>query len=346
MSEVPSDRTEAVTASLVADPAGERRALVGMGGSLEWVLRSLLRIRGVDETASVIVDLVRAATSARWAALYVSEPGEPYLLRTRSPERHEALGAAVDPKLAASVLGHGQFPVRCDDLIAAREAIAPDLSILAPLRPGDGSVALLALGPAADGVEFDEESLNVVHRIADACSIAIENSRVLSELRAQVFVDFLTGCMNRRGFDARMEVEVARSRRYGRPVSLLLLDVDRFKWINDSMGHPVGDYALRRLGDFLVGSFRTTDGVFRFGGDEFALIFPETPKEEAERMADRLRVQIAALFPDEVMRRGITVSVGVAAMPTDAVDAEALLEAADRALYRAKGTGKNRVIRA
>lgn len=346
MSEVPPDRTDAVAASLVADPAAERRALVGEGGSLEWVLRSLLRIRGLDETASIIVDLVRAATTARWAALYVSEPGEPYLLRTRSPERHEALGAAVDLKLAAAVVGHGQLPVRCEEQSPASDVIAPDLAILAPLRPGDGSAALLALGPPAGGVAFDDEALNVVHRIADACSIALENARVLSDLRAQVYVDFLTGCMNRRGFEARMEVEVGRSRRYGRPVSLLLLDVDRFKWINDSMGHPVGDYALRRLGDFLVGSFRTTDCVCRFGGDEFAIIFPETPKEEAERMADRLRIQIGALFPDEVVRRGITVSVGVAAMSADAVDAGALLDAADRALYRAKGTGKNRVIRA
>lgn len=317
------------------------------GSTLEWVLRSLLRVREDDEARSTVVDLVRAASTARWAALYI-QGDDGFLLSRWSPRSAEALGGPIPLSALGGILGGRRLPVLCDPASPLRRIVAPDLCVVAPLSLADGMQAIILLGPPLEGASYTAEDLDLIHRVVDGGSIALQNAQLLESLRSQVYVDFLTGCFNRRGFDARMRVEVGRARRYGRPMSLLLVDIDHFKWVNDSMGHPTGDYALRRMGEFLLDSFRTTDCVCRFGGDEFAIIFPETPKQEAARMGERLRVQVTALFPDEVLRRGLTVSLGIAAMPNDLEgegDPEAeLLRAADRALYRAKGSGRNRVI--
>jgi diguanylate cyclase (GGDEF)-like protein len=313
------------------------------GSTLEWVLRSLLRVRGVDEAQRVALDLLRAASSAQWGAMYVEQDGLFRLLGC-SPEPHRRIGESIPPEAVAQLLGGGGLPVLCPQAVAAREHVAPDLAVVAPLELADSTAAVILLGPPLHGGGYDDAALLLIHRVVDACSIALQNAELVESLRSQVFIDFLTGCYNRRGFDAHMKVEVGRAHRYDRPLSLLLVDIDHFKWINDSMGHPVGDYALRRLGDFMLSAFRTTDWVCRFGGDEFAVIFPETRKDEVARLAERLRVKIASLFPDDVLRRGMSASVGVASLPADGDDPEHLLQAADRALYRAKGSGRNRVV--
>lgn len=325
-------------------PAMVASARSGYSGStLEWVLRSLLRVRELEETQRVVLDLLRASATSRWAALYVEKDGVFRHVRC-SPDAQETLGVTLPYEAVELVLGGRRVPVVCPPGAAARDHVAADLSVVAPVQLADGVQALFLLGPQLAKAEYAAEDLALLHQVADACSIALQNAEAFEGLRSQVFVDFLTGCYNRRGFDAHMRVEVGRARRYGRPLSLLLVDIDHFKWINDSMGHPAGDYALRRLGQFLQGAFRTTDWVCRFGGDEFAVIFPETPKDEVARLAERLRVQIASLFPDEALRRGMTASVGVASLPVDGEEPDQLLKAADRAMYRAKGSGRNRVV--
>lgn len=329
------------------EPGPPSAAPAGSGASassrLDWVLRSLLRVRDLEDAQRVAVDLVRAACTSRWAALYEEQDGA-FVHRRCSPEGQESLGETLPVEAVELVLGGHGAPVLCPEGTAARDHVAADLTVLAPLRLADGGRGLLALGPALRGRGYGDPELALLHAVADACAIALQNAQLVEDLRAQVFVDFLTGCYNRRGFDTHMGVEVGRARRYQRPLSLLLVDIDHFKWINDSMGHPAGDYALRRLGLFLRSTFRNTDWVCRFGGDEFAVIFPETPKDEVARLAERLRVQIASLFPDEALHRGMTASVGVASFPLDGDDSDTLLKAADRAMYRAKGSGRNRVV--
>lgn len=330
-------------ASDAAPARGTSPAAGQSGSTLEWVLRSLLRVRELEDAQRVVVDLVRASSTCRWAALYVEQEGA-YRHCRCSPDAQETLGGTLPYEAVELVLGGRHVPVMCPPGAAAREHVSPDLSVLAPVLLSDGVQALFLLGPPLLKPDVGAEDLALLHQVADACAIALQNAQEVERLRSQVFVDFLTGCYNRRGFDAHMRVEVGRARRYGRPLSLLLVDIDHFKWINDSMGHPAGDYALRRLGQFLQNAFRTTDWVCRFGGDEFAVIFPETPKDEVARLAERLRVQIASLFPDEALRRGMTASVGVASLPVDGEEPDQLIKAADRAMYRAKGTGRNRVV--
>jgi diguanylate cyclase (GGDEF)-like protein len=153
-------------------------------------------------------------------------------------------------------------------------------------------------------------------------------------------IDALTGLWNRRHFDNRLEGELSLSRRSGRPLAILMLDVDHFKSINDRFGHPMGDEVLRRIGLFLVEAVRQEDVVCRYGGEEFAIVIPNGSEGSVD-LAERLRTGIEKLhFTCNGQPLTVTVSIGLAA--SDQPD-EALLEQADAALYRAKQSGRNRV---
>lgn len=163
---------------------------------------------------------------------------------------------------------------------------------------------------------------------------SLENLEVLS------VTDGLTGLHNRRAFEERMKEEFERARRYNLPLSLLMLDADRFKEFNDSLGHPAGDHLLKELAVILKQNARANDLPARFGGDEFAVILPNTDSKVAFHLAERLRRAVKALcFHDHL----ITISVGVAALRPEMSEAHALLVAADQALYDAKRKGRNRV---
>ena len=151
--------------------------------------------------------------------------------------------------------------------------------------------------------------------------------------------DPLTGLANRRVFDGFLLEAFNRARRYGRPLSLLTIDIDHFKAYNDSFGHPAGDEVLQRVAKVFSEAARETDLVARIGGEEFAIVMPETPASGARTLAERVRESVAALR----LRRVVTVSVGVASLPGNSSEASALLEESDGALYEAKRGGRNRV---
>ncbi len=159
-------------------------------------------------------------------------------------------------------------------------------------------------------------------------------------------IDALTNLGNRRVFDRRLGEEVARTHRYGKPVSLLMIDVDGFKSINDTYGHPFGDAVLARVGSLMCEQIRETDVATRYGGDEFAFILPETDKTRAYAVAEKLRAAVSAsrIDPgDDQQPPCVTISIGVASAMEPEVDAVSLLEAADRALYQAKQAGRDQV---
>ncbi len=163
-------------------------------------------------------------------------------------------------------------------------------------------------------------------------------------------IDPLTGLPNRRGFFERAEIEINRARRYDRKMSLVMLDADHFKRINDAYGHAGGDEALRLLAETLAGTLRASDLAGRLGGEEFAVLLPETDCAGARQLAQRVRMNIAAA---PLMIGGVqvalTVSMGVAAVPMDGLPEAAIEQAlreADEAMYRAKAEGRNRVVMA
>jgi diguanylate cyclase (GGDEF)-like protein len=179
--------------------------------------------------------------------------------------------------------------------------------------------------------------------------LLLARTRTLLEFKAYLdvceeaaFTDHLTGLANRRRFERQLEREVGRMARFGHPFSLLMLDIDSFKNLNDSYGHDAGDEAIRRLSRVLREGTRGIDLAARIGGEEFAVILVETSKEGALEVAERLRAAIKAL---EIPMAGhITGSFGVAECPSDAQTSAGIVKAADVALYEAKRNGRDRVV--
>jgi len=180
---------------------------------------------------------------------------------------------------------------------------------------------------------------------ANLAAIAIENRRAHDELERRAYSDYLTGLANRRHFMELAENELARTLRYERELSILMFDVDHFKRVNDTYGHKVGDLVLMKLAEVCRAALRTIDIVGRIGGEEFAVLLPETGSEQAMEVAERLRAAIAAaqIRLGSGLPLRFTVSFGVASLSEKDSNVDMLLNQADRGLYRAKSEGRNRV---
>lgn len=165
--------------------------------------------------------------------------------------------------------------------------------------------------------------------------------RELREISRLASTDGLTGLGNRRALKQALEQELARSARMGRSVSVLLIELDGFKEVNDRLGHLQGDEVLRRVGAALRVTCRATDALIRFGGDEFVVVLPDSRADEAMIAAERIRIAIRAI--DLTDRTPLTASIGLSTYPDDALTAPELLDAADRAMYQVKARGGNRI---
>lgn len=315
---------------MAATPLGDARPAPASGALpahvLERVLSRLLQVQGAEAAEREVVRVLEEATGAAWVAVFRREASglAPCGCSAQAPAvvREEAFAARLSDAFPSGA------PPREDSLGACR---------LVTAEGERGRVALLEGGAGILDEEAERELLGY-------CGRALGNADLVEELREQVLTDSLTGCFNRRGFDDHLRVEIVRARRYRRPLSLVLLDIDDFKGVNDQLGHAAGDTVLRAVSRLLVDAFRTTDRVCRYGGDEFAVIFPETPPERVLQLAERLRAQIAARFPDGEIDCRVSASFGVAGYPADGNDPDSLLRAADRALYTAKTSGRDRVV--
>jgi two-component system cell cycle response regulator len=186
------------------------------------------------------------------------------------------------------------------------------------------------------------QTVDAIHQAASHAALALRGARLLAEVERLASRDGLTGVLNRRAFDAALVREVARVARTGAPLSLVLLDLDHFKRVNDTFGHPTGDGVLRQAGQALAETCREVDVAARYGGEEFAVLLPGCSGAQAVRTAERLRAAVAGA----VTAVPVTVSAGVATVPVNAADAAELLAAADDALYQSKRAGRDRTTRA
>ncbi|UCD16896.1 MAG: GGDEF domain-containing protein [Candidatus Zixiibacteriota bacterium] len=172
----------------------------------------------------------------------------------------------------------------------------------------------------------------------------IENAQRLERTEAMSYTDGLTGVYNFRFFEKRIEEEFDRARRYGRPMALLIIDIDDLKIVNDKYGHLAGDCILKSLARTLSASVRTNDVISRYGGDEFCLIMPETSREQARVFMERIRDTISSMpcrMEGAVEKHSYSVSIGGAVYPVDADSIDSLIHAADMALLKAKSEGRN-----
>lgn len=208
-----------------------------------------------------------------------------------------------------------------------------------PLEAGDQVVGVIIVSQPQP---FSADSLGTLEIFLKPAALAIKNARLHTHISQQALTDSLTGLPNRRALDQRLEDEIRRSSRYQHPITLIMLDINGFKRINDRYGHPVGDGVLQQVAACLRKRLRDTDFLARYGGDEFAAILPETDLSFAKGMASRLAGAVSACpleLPGSVEeKRGIKVkiSLGMAIFPAQAITAAGLLIAADQALYQAK----------
>ena len=198
-----------------------------------------------------------------------------------------------------------------------------------------GTVTLVR--PAAQ--PFDERGVALLRLLVDQMAVAVQNARDYREKLEQAIRDPLTGLYNRRFLLETLRKEAERAARYGSEASLVIFDVDDFKDINDTFGHAAGDEVLRRIGQVVTGLIRPVDSFARIGGEEFALLMPETPQMDALLVAERVRTSIGR--EKIVESRRITISGGLASCPGDTMDPEELQQKADAALYWAKRNGKD-----
>lgn len=248
-----------------------------------------------------------------------------------------------------------------------------------PLLFGDECIGMITLD-AFEPRFYDEDDARTALAFASQAAVALENARAYARicheveerrkaeehlreanealqrrmaeiealqdsLREQVVRDPLTGLFNRRYLMETLDREVARSRREDEPLSVILIDVDHFKSVNDTLGHDAGDRILATVGGYLLGQVRAGDAACRIGGEEFVIVLPNTPLEAALRRAEQWRRAVRDdLSADD--ERAITISVGVAAAPRHGGTGDDLLRAADAAMYEAKALGRDRVVAA
>lgn len=237
------------------------------------------------------------------------------------------------------------------DLAISRQFVEDGALLKAGIR-SSVRLPLIANGKAIGALCLDdvvpsccgEQELELLVPLSEQLAIAIEQARLFQEINRLAVTDELTGLFNHRYFYQQLEQEFRRTRRYGHPLSLLMLDIDLFKQYNDLNGHLAGDEALRLIAARLKTSTRGADIVARYGGDEFGIILPETDPRQALAQAERIRSVMERDPPGghgESDGHKLTVSLGLACLGPDMRKAEDLVRAADQALYRSKSAGGN-----
>jgi len=227
--------------------------------------------------------------------------------------------------------------------VAVKEGIRSLICV--PLICQDDIVGILYLDDFVPR-DFDREKLELLSILSSFAALAIHNARLHNSTKMMAITDYLTGLYNHRYFQQILTQELGRARRYSKELSLIILDIDNFKSFNDRFGHAIGDKVLVSIGEIINGSLRKVDYAFRYGGEEFIILLPETCLENAFLTADRLRMRISAEAVHSVPEAAgsiITVSAGVACYPENGTNREDLFSLMDSYLYKAKSMGKNRV---
>lgn len=296
--------------------------------------------------AQVLVDRVVDAFNLERAVVLAGQDGDLSVMAGRGTEQPASPRQLPDDE---SALHHAR-ETRQTQLVAELDpdhdpwllSLFPEARNLAvlPLTAEGRSVGLLVVEHSLrQGSRIERRVVSILERFASQASLALRNAWLLEQLHRFASTDGLTGIANRRAFDLVLERELARGARNGAPVSLVMLDIDHFKQLNDAHGHQRGDDVLRAVAASLAGQCREYDTPARYGGEEFAVILANCSAEEAPAAAERLR--LAIVEADSPVR--VTASGGVATFPLNGSDAASVVTAADEALYTSKRTGRNRV---
>ena len=333
---------------------------------LEEELRELRSILGVAQAVVSSLELDEVLENILFSAMAIMEmpAGAVVLYDEKRAEMvlhaHAGLGAELaatarwevrPASLTERILAEGEpFVVedtrRSDFVINPRIMTEGVCAVIAvPLKIQNKIVGVLYLDDFVPRC-FPELRLRLLGILASFAAMSIDNARLHETTRQLARTDGLTGLYNYREFQQVFQEELARAGRYRNPLSLIMFDIDDFKQFNDTFGHPSGDKVLIDVARILQDSLRECDVVFRYGGEEFIAILPETGIDAALAAAERARLAVEEYTPDTlgpIAGQGVTVSAGVASYPRDGHGLDTLLQATDDLLYLAKKHGKNKV---
>jgi len=310
---------------------------------LRTILIMAREIAGSLNTRYVIDSTVQAAvavTDGRVLLWLLEEDG------TGLELAYDSDRGAVAPLEAHCTLGVGVVgrSARYGQISRGDPDTGEDAAVAVPLVVGARVIGILECYDSGEG-EVEGQRLSAVEMLATLSGSALEASRLHAATERLSQFDPLTQLANRRRLNTDLETAVANAKRHGHPMSVIMLDLDHFKELNDRYGHQQGDVVLQEVASTLRGAMRDGENAYRYGGEEFAILVTQGGPEDAAQLAERLRARVESDF-----RRGdkqlVTASFGVAGLPEHAGDGDGLVSEADRALYSAKNSGRNRVHRA
>lgn len=322
---------------------------------LEQLEKQLIATRSLSALIQVILQDHKLASDTDAVTLVLADPGYE-ITRVLEGEKRgsaEAPGLVLLEKLDANSANPylGVFDAELQGAIFDPWPSGCQSMVLLPLMRQGELIGSLNLGSCKAERFAADSGTDFLERLAAIFSICLENALNHERLKLVGLTDPLTGVNNRRYFEIRCHEEIAHSRRHRLPLACMFLDIDKFKRINDTLGHLAGDEVLRNVASMIKLQLRSNDVVARYGGEEFVVLLPQTALGKACEIAERIRAAIAAKplqpLPGESLT--VTISIGVAMLPEKLVEddntsGQKLISSADAALYQAKESGRNKVV--
>lgn len=305
-------------------------------GELAWTIEIEEVMRRTLDAAAALEGVDAALVTA------LDEAGEP-MTKGAGLAEEEVQQLELDQRPGSGRVQSLTISYAPNPLLSPEDLPPVALSLQVPIEARSRTIGVVSVFSRDDLRPFPEETQRALEDLAARAGPALDNARRYLEARRLADLDARTGLHNARYFEETLEREVARARRYQRRLALVVFDLDDFKQINDRLGHPAGNVALAAVADRMREVLRSADVAARYGGDEFAVVLPESGIQEAERFYERLREHIEAAAIPPVGQVGLSCGIGELE-PQE--DAETFFKRVDDALYRAKETGKGRVMAA
>ncbi len=309
--------------------------------ALRQVARLLSSVHSTEETEQLVLDFMAEVFFAWWACLFRPDDA------AYAPRVFRALNDRKRPGSLERTAIDASLPAGCAAVSAQEVGLAQQVGagaeLIVPLDAGAERMAVLVLGPRISGKPYGRAEIELAGTLSFAAAIALKNAELVEQLQNAASTDDLTGLYNRRALEERLAAEISRSLRHQLHTTVLLVDLDRFKPVNDTMGHAAGDRLLVLVAEVLRRECRTLDVVGRLGGDEFLVILPMTRPDEAMVFVSRVQTGLLRLEELHPEFGRVTGSIGIAECPLHGTTVSSVLAAADAALYEAKRGGRNAV---